>query len=184
MRIYQKKIPKKKFVVDTMLGDLAKWLRILGYDTLYSRNYNDKQIVKIAKNGRRIVITMDRGLCVLAKKNKVPCIEIESYDIRYKLAEISLKADIPLIANPSKSRCPVCNGELKPVYDKSVVRDKVPPHALETNNVFYVCTRCGQVYWEGSHWKNIRKILEEAKNIAELIIERKSELNEKIKEKK
>ncbi len=168
-----RKVQRKRFIVDTMLGDLAKWLRILGYDTLYSRNYTDSQIVRIASKSRRIIITMDRGLCIMANKKGVPCISIESYDIRERLAEISVKANIPLVADPSRSRCPVCNGVLKPVYDKSVVKDRVPPKALESHKVFYVCTRCGQVYWEGSHWKNIKRVLEEARNIAELIIEKK-----------
>jgi uncharacterized protein with PIN domain len=176
-----RKTERTRFIVDTMLGDLAKWLRILGYDTLYSRNYRDSQIVNIAKESKRVVVTMDRGLCILAKKNGVRCLIIESFDIRERLAEISVKAGIPLVANPSKSRCPLCNGELKPVYDKSVVRDRVPPRVLELNKVFYVCTRCGQVYWEGSHWNNIRRVLEEARVIAELLLENKIRLKKKFK---
>ena len=164
---------RKRFIVDTMLGDLAKWLRILGYDTLYSRNYTDSQIVKIASTSKRTILTMDRGLCIIAKKKNVPCILMESYDIRERLAEISIKANIPLVADPSRSRCPVCNGVLKPVYDKSVIKDRVPPKALESHKVFYICTRCGQVYWEGSHWRNIKRILDEARNMTELISEKK-----------
>ncbi len=174
-----RKRKRKKFIVDAMLGDLAKWLRILGYDTLYSKSYTDKQIISIAKSSERIIVTMDRGLCIMARKKNISCVTIENYDIRDRLAEISVKTNIPLIADPSRSRCPVCNGTLKPIYDKSIVKDRVPPKALESNKVFYVCIRCGQVYWEGSHWKNIRRVLEEARNIAELIIERRN--NQRIK---
>jgi len=153
-----------KFVVDTMLGDLARWLRILGYDTLYSRSYSDWQVLRIAEKGNRIIITMDKGLCRKAQRHGLRCVLIESFDIREKLAELHIKVGIELVADPSKSRCPECNGALRKVYDKNIVKDRVPPNALEIHSVFYVCTRCGRVYWEGSHWRNIRKILDEVRD--------------------
>ncbi len=153
------------FIVDSMLGHLAKWLRILGYDTLYSSSYSDWQILRIAEKTGRTIVTGDRGLYWRARKRGLNAILIEEQEKVSRLAELAAKARIRLELDPRRSRCPVCNGELVEVRDKRVVSGRVPPQSLEANNVFYVCTRCGKVYWEGSHWRNMRRLIEEAKRL-------------------
>jgi len=153
------------FVVDTMLGDVARWLRLMGYDALYSRNYQDWQILRVAEKGRRTIVTRDRGLYNKARRRGLSAVLIESYGMPERLAELALKTRIILRADPDRSRCTECNGELVRVEDKSVVRDRVPPGALEAHKVFYVCSRCGRVYWKGGHWRNIERIITEAKKL-------------------
>jgi len=153
------------FIVDSMLGSVAKWLRILGYDTLYSSKYADWQILKIAEKTGRTIVTSDRGLYWRARRRNLRAILVEEQDKVARLAEVAAKAGIKLELDPRRSRCPVCNGELVEVRDKRVVADRVPPQSLEANEVFYVCTKCGKVYWEGSHWRNMRRVVEEARRL-------------------
>ncbi len=159
----------KKFIADAMMGELARWLRIMGYDTLYNRNYRDKQIINIARATGRIIVTSDRGLHSRARKMGLKSIYIASHRVEERLAELALQAGITLEADPSKSRCPECNGELIRVTDKEKVKDRVPPGSLNTYNEFYVCVNCGKVYWKGGHWRNIERILYEARRLARLL---------------
>ena len=158
----------EKFIADAMLGEVARWLRILGYDVLYSRNYTDKQILSIAMKTGRIILTRDRGLYSRAKKRNLKVVYVSTDNIVERLAEIVLKTGISLDPDPRKSRCPECNSPLIIVRDKEKVRDRVPPRALEANDEFYMCPRCGRVYWEGSHWRNIRRIVREALELVEV----------------
>ncbi|MEB3760534.1 MAG: Mut7-C RNAse domain-containing protein [Desulfurococcales archaeon] len=158
-----------RFIVDTMLGEVARWLRILGYDTLYSKTFSDRQIVSIAEKTGRIILTRDRGLFIRARKKGIRAVYVSSHDIAGRLAELVVALGLRLVADPSKSRCSECNSPLIQVRDKEKVRDRVPPKALETYDVFYICPRCGRVYWEGGHWKNIRRIIREALELAEVM---------------
>ena len=152
-----------KYIADAMLGTLTRWLRILGYDVIYSRDYSDGQIIKIALKTNRMIITRDRGLYYKAKKLNLESYLIESTDIVKILSDLYSKKIIELELDPAKSRCPQCNEKLIKITDKNLIRNKVPPGALKTYNTFYLCKKCGQIYWEGGHWKNIRRIINEAK---------------------
>ncbi|MCE4607799.1 MAG: Mut7-C RNAse domain-containing protein [Caldisphaeraceae archaeon] len=155
-----------KFVADAMLGKLTKWLRLLGYDVLYSAEYSDSQIIDIAKRQNRVILTSDRGLYYRAKKIGVGVALLALSKPVEMLATLYSKGLIELEVDPNRSRCPHCNGKLIRVEDKSMVKSRVPPGALKTYKVFYICASCNQVYWEGSHWKNIRRITDEAKLIS------------------
>lgn len=159
----------RTFVVDSMLGDVARWLRLLGYDTLYSRTMRDWRLLATAEETGRILVTRDWGLYWRARKKGVRAVYVESDSTPERLAELAVKAGVKLEPDPSRSRCPECNGILEEVRDKERLKGRVPPRALEAYEVFYVCTTCGRVYWEGSHWRNIRRVAEEAKTLADRI---------------
>jgi len=164
------KSSKPRFVADTMMGELARWLRIMGYDVVYSRYFSDKDLLRIASETDRIILTRDKRLHRRATKMGVKSVYVESVEgPAYRLAEVSAKAGIELEADPSKSRCPECNSELVSTSRESVA-GRVPPVAGKTYHVFYLCPRCGRVYWEGSHWKNIRRIIGEARNLRNKLI--------------
>jgi uncharacterized protein with PIN domain len=170
MNRQEEKEDELRFIADTMLVEVARWLRILGYDTLYSRTYTDKQLLMTALRTGRILLTRDRGLYIRARKKGARVVFIESDKITYRLAELLYKVKgLKYEPDPAKSRCPECNSPLVVVRDKSRVKDRVPPGALNTYGVFYLCPRCGRVYWEGGHWRNIRRIVEEAKRLVEEI---------------
>ncbi|MCQ4349468.1 MAG: hypothetical protein NO126_01245 [Sulfolobales archaeon] len=139
---------RQKFVVDAMLGRLARWLRILGYDTEYSKDFEDWKVLKIAEADRRIIITRDRGLCNRARKKSLPCFYVEpDYDLVKVLAMLARTFKIDLNVDFSVSRCPKDNGILEKVDERT-----------------WRCMKCGQLYWRGKHWVTITQILIRARS--------------------
>ncbi len=155
----------RKFIVDTMLGDVARWLRMLGYDTLYSSKLSDPQILEIAAKEERIIITRDRGLYARAKKRGLKAVLVPDGSVAERLAAISKYIELPDTLDPSRSRCPVCNGELRRASVEEV-KAKVPEGVIARVNEFWVCVRCGKVYWKGGHWRGIERTLREAKRLS------------------
>ncbi len=130
-----------KFLCDAMLGKLARWLRIMGYDTLLATNEPDKEIVRKASVDGRIVLTLDssmRGQNVLQLPHGLE--DQIAFLARYGLY-------VP--EEPVPKHCPVCNGKLVPTTSG------LPPGVSRG----WVCEDCGKVYWEGSHWKRMREFL-------------------------
>ena len=143
-----------KFIVDHMLGKLAKYLRFLGYDTYYpSGRMSDEEIMKIAAREDRVLLTRDKEL---ARRSGGIYIESDNYEeqIRFVIRKFNLNGDNML------SRCSVCNVPLKKV-NKEEVKGKVPPYVYEHNDEFYMCPKCGRIYWYGSHTKKIEEKLRE-----------------------
>jgi uncharacterized protein with PIN domain len=133
-----------------MLGKLAKWLRILGFDTFYANaDLTDKDLMKIAKKEKRIIFTRDKELIIRGKKEKIPIIAIESLDLDLQINEalIYLKIEEKNIL----SRCIVCNIILNTI-NKSKVKGKVPKKVFENNEKFWICSNCNRFYWMASHY--------------------------------
>jgi uncharacterized protein with PIN domain len=152
---------KSIFIVDAMLGKIAKKLRLLGYDSLYSSNMEDEELLRIAKEESRILITKDLPLTAKAKKQQIATIQITKDDEIDQFLQIIEKANLEKCTiNGSSSRCPVCNGELK-VTEKNSVFDKIPTGVFEKMNKFWTCIKCGKIYWEGTHIKNLQKFTRE-----------------------
>jgi len=151
-----------KFIVDSMLGDVARWLRMLGYDTLYSRNYEDWEILRIAAKDDRVIITRDLGLFRRARKRGLKAVYIEPSDMSDMLANIARRTGIELNFKPNRTRCPYCNTELE-IITKAEALSFVPPSVGAKYDVFWRCPKCGKVFWQGNHWKTINSILESAK---------------------
>ncbi|MHC1567781.1 MAG: Mut7-C RNAse domain-containing protein [Candidatus Syntropharchaeia archaeon] len=147
-----------KFLADTMLGKLATWLRILGYDVLYP-SADDNSLLSIAKEEGRILITRDKTLSIRANRLNIKNIRIKSDRVMEQLKELSLQYDIEL--EPKAERCSVCNSVIEKVEDMNLLnKEYVPRRSVEEGRDFWICTGCGRVYWEGSHWKDIKKRLE------------------------
>ncbi len=153
-----------KFIVDTMLGNVARWLRMLGYDTLYFKKIDDWKILSMALKDERVILTRDHGLCNRARKKGAKCLLLEQDTMEERLAYISMKTGIRLYMDLERSRCPICNYELVKV-DRETVRDKVPRRVYEKHNDFWYCRKCGKVYWIGKHWKGIEETLKKAREI-------------------
>lgn len=153
-----------KFIVDTMLGNVARWLRMLGYDTLYFKKIEDWKILLMALKDERVILTRDHGLCNRARKKGAKCLLLEQDTMEERLAYISVKTGIRLYMDLERSRCPICNYELVKV-DRETVRDKVPRRVYEKHNDFWYCRKCGKVYWIGKHWKGIEETLKKAREI-------------------
>jgi hypothetical protein len=148
---------KPIFLVDAMLGKLAKKLRLLGYDSFYSSNMEDDEIIQLAKNENRILITKDVPLCHKAKKQQILAVQITSDDEIEQFLQINEKASLgKCTVSGGSSRCPVCNGELQ-YTEKNDVFEKVPTGVFENMNDFWKCTKCEKIYWEGTHIKNLQQ---------------------------
>lgn len=145
-----------RFIADSMLGSLARWLRILGFDTLYFRDIRDKDLIRIARGQQRIIITRDS---VLSKNRKIEdLIIIRSNDLNGQLREFIGWVKGRGIKPRPLSFCPLCNGDVLPV-DKNSVRDDVPEYIFLNIRSFYKCENCGHVYWDGSHKRGIDQML-------------------------
>jgi len=152
---------KPIFIVDAMLGNLAKKLRLLGFDSLYSSSIEDDELLRVAKNENRVIITKDVQLAEKAKKHEIMTISITKGNEIEQFFQINEKIKLgKCIIACNTSRCPVCNGELKNI-EKKDVSSKVPSGVLENMREFWICNKCEKIYWEGTHVKNLQKFTEE-----------------------
>lgn len=142
-----------KLLCDQMLGSLAKWLRILGFDTFYADSETtDDELLQIAKNENRILISRDKEIIFRGKRRNLDVIEIITTDLDEQLEQVLKK--ITIDDKAILSRCTVCNEKIETI-EKSKVRDKVPKKVFENNDTFWFCTKCSKFYWMGSHYENI-----------------------------
>jgi uncharacterized protein with PIN domain len=154
---------KPRFISDAMLGSLTRWLRIFGFDALYFKDIEDNEIIKIAKQQQRILLTRDTRLVKTRKIGSY--ILINSNKTFEQLREVLLwvKAQGSSV-KCEFSRCALCNGELADAEKESLAND-VPEHVFLNFNSFFKCKNCGRVYWEGSHKKamdeKIKRILKD-----------------------
>jgi len=146
-----------KFLCDRMLGTLAKWLRILGFDTLFANsNVEDEKLLKLAKDEERILITRDKNLTIDARRENIKVIKIISTDINDQLRQVIKNTKID--ENFFLSRCLLCNNLVEKISKKNV-KKIVPDRVYENNKKFWYCKICDKVYWKGSHFDNmIQKI--------------------------
>jgi len=156
-----------EFVVDSMLGDIARWLRMLGQDTLYSSRFEDWRILRIAEKEGRIIVTRDRGLFARAKKKGLRVVLIELGRIEEQIAEIALRTGIELSFDPNKTRCPYCNTRLVKL-SKAEALSFLPAKVVSAYDEFWRCPKCGRIYWQGSHWKTINEVLKRANALIRL----------------
>ncbi|NCO68266.1 MAG: hypothetical protein GW873_07000 [Nitrospirae bacterium] len=145
------------FVADAMLGRLARWLRFLGFDTLYYPDISDSRLIRVAREQDRLILTRDTRLIKI--KGVKDYLLIKANDSYNQLVEVidtlKLKEFNPL------SRCVECNGLLKKILDKIEIQDFVPEFVSLNFNVFLKCSDCGKIYWEGTHPKKFREKLGE-----------------------
>ncbi|MCX6671221.1 MAG: Mut7-C RNAse domain-containing protein [Euryarchaeota archaeon] len=144
-----------KLLCDHMLGSLAKWLRIFGFDTFYpDSTTNDDLILQIAHREERLLISRDKELLIRAKKTLVPVLEIQTTNLTEQLQQVLKK--IPVDEEKILSRCTVCNTLLHSV-EKETIKDKIPEKVFQTRNEFWICPSCSKYYWMGTHYENMRE---------------------------
>lgn len=150
-----------RFIVDEMLGRLATWLRILGYDTLYISPTTDSNLVNLAFKEQRIVLTRDTKMVERKHMPKYVLIKSDNCDEQLKETIRALK----LKPDPDKlfSRCLLCNTEIQPVPKKNI-KDKVPEYTYKTHKEFFKCPECNKIYWSGTHVQKVKERLIKLKN--------------------
>jgi uncharacterized protein with PIN domain len=140
-------------VADAMLGRLARWLRILGYDTLYNARWTDDELVRRARAEGRLLLTRD---VALARRPGVRTLLVSSEEVEAQLRQVA--AELGVRAEAAFSRCPVCNDRLEKV-PKSWAWGHVPPYTFCTQREFRLCPGCNRFYWRGTHWARMREAL-------------------------
>lgn len=134
-----------RFVADVMLGRLARWLRALGYDTLYFRDAPDARLLGLALREGRRLLTRDVGL---ARRAGASGLLLRADGLDAQLREVT--AALGLAPRAPLGRCLACNGAL---VDRAPgeVRDRVPAYTFATQRAFRECAGCGRVFWAGTH---------------------------------
>jgi hypothetical protein len=143
-----------KFIADVMLGKLAKHLRLLGNDVLYDPAFSDNDLIRLALEQDRVILTRDTGLASRPLAQRHLFIGSDHVDVQLRQV---LDAFPEGRSSATLTRCSVCNGVLSPL-NKRDARDRVPEQVLRTASAFFQCRACERVYWEGSHVKNMADI--------------------------
>ena len=146
-----------KFIADAMLGRLAKWLRLMEFDVLYYPDIEDRQVIKIAREQERTILTRDTRM--LQCKGVRGAVFIKSDRIFEQLLE--MKDILDFQGQDLLERCIVCNRRLYAVADRDEIKDLVPEYVYHHFDIFMRCGCCGKIYWEGNHYKNIRERIRE-----------------------
>jgi uncharacterized protein with PIN domain len=144
-----------RFIVDEMLGRLAKWLRAIGYDTVYHTGGGDSALVQRALEEDRVILTKDSRL--VKRKLARNSILVSSDHPREQLKQVVEELDLDLESRLF-TRCLICNRELVSVR-KENVRGKVPIYTHLTQSKFYECPGCGRVYWPGTHKDSMLEVI-------------------------
>ncbi len=144
-----------RFVADAHLGRLARHLRLLGFDTEYARDCDDRDLAAAAAAEERIVLTRDIGLL---KRNAVTHgLFIRAQQPRAQLLEVVRRLQLGSRLEPF-TRCLACNGALAPV-SKDEVAAVVPERAWRSHEQFVRCTGCARVYWAGTHHERLCQLV-------------------------
>jgi uncharacterized protein with PIN domain len=149
-----------KFVVDNNVGKLAKWLRIMGYDALLFNEEDDGKMVKVALAQERVILTKDTQIMRrrLVTSGRLKAILIKDDEPKAQLRQIAETLGLDYQFRPF-SICLECNQSLVE-RNRDEVRDLVPSHVFETQNLYMECPSCHRIYWRGTHWQAMSRELE------------------------
>jgi len=157
-----KPLREPRFVLDTHLGRLAAYLRLLGFDTLYRNDYPDEELARISVEEKRILLSKDRGLLKRKQLTHAYCVR-SSYP-RQQLFEVTQRFDLYSLISPFQ-RCLRCNGRLEPVA-KEAIQHRLQPGTRKNYDEFYLCQDCQQIYWPGSHYQHMQQLVEDVRQAA------------------
>jgi uncharacterized protein with PIN domain len=147
-----------RFVCDAMLGSLARWLRLFGFDCLYAGvTLADPEVAALARADERWLLTRDRALAAVGPPRTL-LIRADRLDAQ--LGEVFQRLALAPAPTLAAARCAECNGELAAVEARAVA-GQVPPYVLATAARFRRCLACGRVYWPGTHGERIARRMEQ-----------------------
>ena len=158
LRVRERPLRVTRFVADAHLGGLARLLRIAGFDTLYRNDYQDRELADIAIREERILLTRDRELLKL--RGITHGCYVHAQKPARQLSEILARLDLARSVRPF-TLCLECNAPLKAI-EKAQALEHLPPSVQVSHDHFTTCDLCGRIFWEGSHWKRMRLLLDEA----------------------
>ena len=152
---------RPKFLADAMLGNIARKLRLLGFDCKYFAMIKDDQILSIAKNENRTLITRNHKITNACKKQNISAIDIVSTDEISQIIEICKKINLSSCKiDTNDIRCTICNGIIQPIKKEKIIA-LIPDKVAQNMQQFWMCDSCNQIYWEGTHIRNLQKFIDE-----------------------
>lgn len=150
---------RARFIVDANVGKLARWLRMLGYDTLFINDIDDNELIAIGLNDERVLLTKDTQLMLrrVVTSGRLKAVLIEDDNFKDQIRQV---ARLMKIDKEKKfTRCLECNELLVP-KSQDDVRDLVPAYVFKTQSHYFQCPSCQRIYWRGTHWQRMNKEME------------------------
>jgi len=150
---------RARFIVDTNAGKLARWLKMLGYDTLFINDVDDNELIAIALNDKRVLLTKDTQIMLrrVVTNGMLKAVLIEDDNPKDQLRQVARMMNID--QERKFTRCLECNELLVP-KSKDEVRDLVPAYVFKTQSHYFQCPVCQRIYWRGTHWHRMNKEME------------------------
>jgi len=150
-----------KFIADNNVGKLARWLRLMGYDTLLLKQKDDGQMIKIALSENRVILTKDAQFMKrrLVTNGELKTIHLKQDDPKLQVQEVVETLNLNYHFKPF-SLCLECNQALIG-RNKEEVQNLIPPHVFETQTQYTQCPACHRIYWPGTHWQAMVKKLQD-----------------------
>jgi hypothetical protein len=149
-----------RFIVDSNVGKLAKWLRMMGYDTVFINSIDDDELIRIALKEERVLLTKDTQIM---KRRVVTSGELRTILVREDNPKEQLLRVVKALNLDCQvrqfTRCLECNHNLEP-RSREEVKGLVPPYVFRTQTQYMQCPRCCRIYWRGTHWQRMRAELE------------------------
>jgi hypothetical protein len=158
LRLRPRPLRDPRFLADAHLGRLARYLRLLGFDTLFHNDLGDAALARLAAEQGRILLTRDRGL--LMRREVTHGGFVRSRRPPEQLQEVLRRWDLFSLIRPF-SRCTLCNAPVA-VVDKAAVAARLPPASRRHYDAFWQCQGCGQLYWRGGHYRRLQRLVEQA----------------------
>lgn len=142
-----------KFLVTNECGRLARWLRLMGYDTVWVKGFSPTELYRQAYTERRVVLTRNRRIrasCLFRVVHVTSPVLDEQ--LRQLIRELGLIVDEEQLF----TRCNLCNVPVEPI-EKVQVKSRVPPHVFHNQRQFFTCPACQRIYWAASHWQRTNR---------------------------
>jgi uncharacterized protein with PIN domain len=141
-----------RFIIDHNAGKLARWLRMLGFDSLFFTGEDDTDMVRQALAEGRIILTRDTGVMKrrVITRGRLKAILIKSEELENQIQQVMAELDIKNNSHPF-TLCLECNRPLIP-KTPAEVKDRVPPYVFKTQKQYVECPACRRIYWRGTHW--------------------------------
>ena len=155
LRLRAEPLRTVRFLADAHLGRLARYLRMLGFDSLYENALPDRDLIRISTGEGRVLLTRDREL--LMHRDLTHGVYVRGTRPREQLTYVIDRLDLGHSSRPF-TRCMSCNGGLEEVEKEQVV-DRLPARVAERHQCFNECPNCGRVYWPGTHWERMQGIV-------------------------
>ncbi|MBN2272788.1 MAG: Mut7-C ubiquitin/RNAse domain-containing protein [Bacteroidales bacterium] len=147
-----------KFILDVHLGKLARYLRMAGFDCLYDKHYDDTEIIQVALSQKRIILTRDKGILKNGKVSRG--MFVRSVSPKQQFNEVISRLQLENFIHPF-TRCTECNEKIVPVEKEKII-DQLQPLTRKFYSVFYQCSGCKRIYWEGSHFARMKRFMDDS----------------------